>query len=103
MGKDTSNFQWEVDGQRSGRNRGICIVGLVMPNIVYKWLTKLETRRKNQEKWLMSVRGLRFGSESCCSRVMSSERSASHLATRMRGDVLGGFAGMGSLDWFGLR
>ena len=24
MGKDTSNFQWEVDGQRSGRNRGIC-------------------------------------------------------------------------------
>ena len=103
MGKETSNFQWEVEGQRSGRNRGICIVGLVMPNIVYKWLTKLETRRKNQEKWLMSVRGLRFLSESCCSNVVASDNSASHLLTRMRGDVFGGFSEMGSSVWFGLR
>ena len=28
------NFQWDVNGQKGGRNRGIGIVELVIPNVI---------------------------------------------------------------------
>ena len=52
----------------------------------------------------MSVRDLRFGSESCCSKVMASDSSASQLLIRMRGEFWEGFVdGFVGLVWFGLR
>ena len=97
VGKVTSNFQWDVAGQRSEGNRGICIVILVIPKLVYTRLTNLDMRMKNQEKWLMLNRGLMFVSESCCNKVMALVNSASHLLNRMSGNDFGGFAGIGSL------
>ena len=43
--------------------------------------------------WLISDRGLSFMSNSCCSRVMISIRTVSHLLTNIVGDDRGGFAG----------
>ena len=59
------------------------------------WLTKFVTRRKNHEKWLVSDRGLSLGSDSCCSKVMISIRTVSHLLTKIVGDDRGGLDGSG--------
>ena len=67
------------------------------------WFTKFATRRKNHEKWLISDRGLSLGSDSCCSKVMISVRTASHLLTKIIGEDRGWFAGRVSEVVVGLR
>ena len=59
------------------------------------WLTKFVTRSKNHEKWLMSDRGLSLASDSCCSKVMISIRTVSHLLTKIVGEDRGGLDGSG--------
>ena len=66
------------------------------------WLTKLETRRKNHEKWFLSDRGLSFGSDNYWSNVMISLRTVSHLLTNIIGkDRGGGLVGEVRMAWRG--
>ena len=67
------------------------------------WFTKFATRRKTHEKWLISDRGLSLVSDSCCSKVMISIRTVSHLLTKIVGEDRGGFDGSGDGVVLGLR
>ena len=60
------------------------------------WLTKLETRRKNHEKWFVLDRGFNFVSDNCWSSVMILLRTVSHLLTWIIGEGRGGLVGRGS-------
>ena len=59
------------------------------------WLTKLETRRKNHEKWFVLDRGFNFVSDNCWSSVMILIRTVSHLLTWIIGEGCGVLGGRG--------